>query len=366
MSNRSILILREKKITFNGDSFVYPLFTNRKLLQEYGINVSFVKNLNDNLSDCDVLIISSNVASENGWWVENKKDEMFSFLDRMEKGVDNVIWADLRDGTGTTFFEILPHVDRYFKGFLLKDRLLYRRKFYGSRYFTDYYHKHFQVSDDNPGEPHLNHIPEESELRKVVLSWNNSFNNFSYIGNIIRKVNKHINIFPHQIFNSMKDPQKGRSVFYNCRIGTNYRRNTISFPRKKIAELLRDKVSTNRVNKYKYYRELNNSRVVISPFGWGEACYRDYEAFNAGATLIKPNCSHMETWPDYYVNNQTYLPFKWDFSDFKSLIDSLPDKYSDLISIAVSAQKRYKYFLFSDSGKAEFCERFNMLTSFTE
>lgn len=37
-----------------------------------------------------------------------------------------------------------------------------------------------------------------------------------------------------------------------------------------------------------YNRMIRQSKVVVSPWGWGEPCYRDFEAILAGCILIKP------------------------------------------------------------------------------
>ena len=52
----------------------------------------------------------------------------------------------------------------------------------------------------------------------------------------------------------------------------------------------------------------------ISPFG-GEICYREFESFLYRCVLIKPNMEHLRTWPDYYIENKTYLPMKQDDLD---------------------------------------------------
>jgi hypothetical protein len=69
------------------------------------------------------------------------------------------------------------------------------------------------------------------------------------------------------------------------------------------------------VGKRAYMRELAQSRICFSPFGYGEVCWRDYEAVFSGALLIKPDMSHMETNPDVFVANETYVPIRWDFDD---------------------------------------------------
>jgi spore maturation protein CgeB len=73
------------------------------------------------------------------------------------------------------------------------------------------------------------------------------------------------------------------------------------------------------------------SKVVFSPFGWGEVCFRDYEAVACGCLLVKPSMSHVATSPDIFVPDQTYVPVKWDFSDLCQKIEfylSRPDEAS--------------------------------------
>ena len=66
------------------------------------------------------------------------------------------------------------------------------------------------------------------------------------------------------------------------------------------------------VPKKEYRKNMYESKFVVSPFGCGEICYRDYETFMAGAALIKPDMSHLETWPNLYIPNETYFPISWD------------------------------------------------------
>ena len=50
-----------------------------------------------------------------------------------------------------------------------------------------------------------------------------------------------------------------------------------------------------KINYYKYHKLLEDSKVVISPFGWGELAYRDFEAFYNSCLLLKPNIDHLIT-----------------------------------------------------------------------
>jgi hypothetical protein len=67
-------------------------------------------------------------------------------------------------------------------------------------------------------------------------------------------------------------------------------------------------------------RELAHCRMCFSPFGYGEVCWRDYEAVYSGALLIKPDMSHMVTEPDVFVPGETYVPIRWDFADLDDVV----------------------------------------------
>jgi hypothetical protein len=69
-----------------------------------------------------------------------------------------------------------------------------------------------------------------------------------------------------------------------------------------------------------YLRELARSKVCFSPFGYGEVCWRDFEAVHAGTLLIKPDMGHIETAPDIFIAGETYLPVRWNFEDLPSVV----------------------------------------------
>lgn len=81
--------------------------------------------------------------------------------------------------------------------------------------------------------------------------------------------------------------------------------------------------STGLVDRKLYMQELRNSKICFSPFGYGEICWRDYEAIATGATLLKPDMSHISTNPDIYIPFETYVPVKWDMSDLDDKIQML-------------------------------------------
>jgi len=69
-----------------------------------------------------------------------------------------------------------------------------------------------------------------------------------------------------------------------------------------------------------YFAEMIMSRIGVSPFGWGEVCFRDYEIMAAGALLIKPSMSHLKTSPDIFVEGKTYVATSWDPDDIGDVV----------------------------------------------
>jgi hypothetical protein len=82
------------------------------------------------------------------------------------------------------------------------------------------------------------------------------------------------------------------------------------------------------VRRGEYYDGILASKTVLCPWGWGEASYRDYEAMALGAVMIKPDTSHVESYPDIYRNGETYVPCKPDFSDAHEKIADVVENWS--------------------------------------
>ena len=111
---------------------------------------------------------------------------------------------------------------------------------------------------------------------------------------------------------------------------------------------------TKQVPHDEYVLEMRRSKAILSPFGWGEICTRDFESFVYGATLLKPSMEHCITWPNVYQANKTYVPMKWDFSDFDEIMSKIGSK--EYTEIAQNGQQYYKSIRFSTNAKKMFAE----------
>lgn len=107
-----------------------------------------------------------------------------------------------------------------------------------------------------------------------------------------------------------------------------------------------------------FMAELTNSKLCFSPFGYGELCWRDIEAFQTGAVLIKPNMGHLETMPDLYEPGVTYVPVRWDFSDLKSVIHDTLSNEKAMSRIASEAWTRVARYVRGEHAVDDFSEIF--------
>lgn len=76
-----------------------------------------------------------------------------------------------------------------------------------------------------------------------------------------------------------------------------------------------------RVDQKGYYEEMRSSRICVSPFGYGELCWRDFETILMGSLLVKPDMSHLRTEPNIFVPGETYVPVRWDYSDLADVCE---------------------------------------------
>jgi SAM-dependent methyltransferase len=103
------------------------------------------------------------------------------------------------------------------------------------------------------------------------------------------------------------------------------------------------------VGKLQYLRELTQSQLCFSPFGYGEVSWRDYEAIHAGAVLLKPDMSHIETEPDVFIPHQTYVPLAWDLHDLESAAKRVLDSDRERTAMARRAFELLADYAASDA-----------------
>ena len=79
-----------------------------------------------------------------------------------------------------------------------------------------------------------------------------------------------------------------------------------------------------------YINTLYNSKIAISPFGMGELCFRDFECMQFGTIIIKPDMSIINTNPNIYFDNDTYISVNYDWSNLNEKIDYVLSNFDKL------------------------------------
>ncbi|NQT06188.1 MAG: hypothetical protein HQ575_01460 [Candidatus Omnitrophica bacterium] len=344
----------------NSLAFSFPLLVNRKILADKGIDVAlYYSHKKKELLECDAMFIDSKYFWD--WWFDYE-DDVYDILNRFRQHAKAVLWFDTSDSTGTPQFKLMPYVDGYYKNQILKDPMMYLNDYHGYRIYADYYYRKFRITHEKVS-PYVAKPLDPAHIEKIGISWNSGLNdygllstNFRILGVVASRLKRHL---PFNIEYAARFTPAGRkrSLDITARLGFSHDRNFVAFHRGLLANRLKKfSVNTDFTNRFSYYRELQNAKLSISPFGLGEVCYRDFETIISGALLIKPDMDHVRTWPDIYKDGETYVKCEWDFSDLETRIDELLTSPKTVERIAAQAQENYQYYIFG-KGRDEFCNR---------
>lgn len=337
--------------------YTYPVILARRRLRELGfdVRVGNLKLLSSIVGPLDCLVVDNTLFWKLG---HDYLNQAANSLHKWRQRAGRIVWFDTGDGTGEFEFGIMEHVDLYLKAFCLKDRSLYSRTFHENRIWAEYYQQNLPLARPTPSlERTTGGVVDTNE---IVVGWNYYLGVFSGWDRAVRRCGS---LAPRvaQKTRSFTPVTRNRTVAVSLRGNASYVAEgreyaMVSWQRKMLSEILQGKgIDTNRLSRSHYYKELQNTRVALSPFGWGEVCLRDYEIILSGAMLMKPNMEHLETWPNLWVPQVTYWPLKWDLSDFESAIE-IAEKNGRWIKIAQNAQDLYRKYL-GEFGIEEFCTR---------
>mgnify|MGYP000620627123 CR=1 FL=1 len=248
-----------------------------------------------------------------------------------------LVYFDTYDQTSSPHFGVLPVVDRYLKSKKLRNLDSYAGLYDGGNPLSHFakQHYHCDLSGWNFGSP----IPAQ-EADKLRPSW--SFGVSRDFARLQRAADR------------FSPKWASRPYEVNCRIGLNpsdeIATHWYAVLRREAAKALDALGSQHRctgsvrVSRRRYLMELLASKVVFSPFGWGEVCFRDYEAVAAGCLLIKPEMKHLRTSPDIFRDGETYVSVRWDLADLSEKIAHFlrhPEESSQIASQGAMALRDY-------------------------
>lgn len=310
----------------------------RELRKKLGISVKMVRALRLRDIQSAVETHRADIAVIMVHWSERAEDVVALFRNlggRPHR--PKLVFLDYYAPTCSPHFAVLPYVDRYIKRQVLVDRSIYQQTLEGGFVFTDFLAKEMNY---RIGPWFFGSTPDPALMHKVVYGWNFGVSPGSRsmlrLNRLLHRdwsrrvfaINQRIGIAPIH---------SGADEWYQ-----QYRR----FCAERLKSVGRKFPSSagGRTGRGRYLLELMRSRVVFSPFGWGELCFRDYEAVCCGALLIKPSMAHLQTSPNIFVEGRTYVAVRWDLSDLEDKIRHFlenPSEAQELVGNAMDCLHDY-------------------------
>lgn len=227
-----------------------------------------------------------------------------------------------------------PYIDTYIKKQVYRDFGQFSRPTIGDTNLNDYYARRFQIND----EPMQYSPPTDFESK---LSLGSNFG-----------------LSPQMVDYFLDSPpaQEKRDIDLHARIAVNgvawYKamrqeaKDAVEQLQKTRSEL--SVAAQGRVRRYKFFAEMQRSKLCFSPFGYGEVCWRDYEAFATGALLLKPDMEHISVTPEVFAPGKTYVSLRWDLEDFEDKVDYYLKHEDERRAICNEAFRVNRDFLLSD------------------
>jgi hypothetical protein len=235
-----------------------------------------------------------------------------------EEALDKIarLRRQLATGTKLVYFDgdddlcvqwggLLKFVDLYVKKHVFADTSLYRKEFVGKNNLTDYVARVSGRSFAENQIPHSGTVRDQ-EVDKIFAGYN--------IGLDAKITDLYRDTHPAQ-------PSE-KSVDVMCRAACapdNWLytlRGTVGAALEPLKQQgFKVVLPDQRVDQKTYYEEMRSSKICVSPFGYGELCWRDFETVLMGSLLIKPDMSHVRTEPNIFIPGETYVPVRWDYSD---------------------------------------------------
>jgi len=245
-----------------------------------------------------------------------------------------IVLLDCNGGTYARRFHLLDSLDLYVKGQYLRDLDLYDRPYRDGRIFADHLIADWGLTHDFIGSTPL----PRAQRHKLAPGWN--------LGTAV-ELHDHLARSSEPIAHA----SRGIDVMCRVRVHSQAHRDWLTRHRAEavarvasLAASCKVVASSEPVTRDRFFAELADSRLCVSPFGWSEVCWRDFEAVLCGALLLKPSMEHAITQPDIYRPWATYVPVRWDFADLEEKIDhclSHPDETEAIAKQALVEYRRY-------------------------
>ena len=313
----------------NLKNWAFPLLKWKKKFASDGISVNVKSRPEFNKKrSADIVIICDKYYRKyyktNNYFYSKYKTPVLNDIKKLYNAGSRVIFYDLGAAPASKHLWLLDHVDLLLKRQIFKEKNRYKDL--------------HPVTPWVPNNEKLWEGCQSENLNKIQIGWNLGYWDYISQSNFTRWLR-----FVNTQNPKLCEPTTNRKLITTFRGGTSGSRGA---QRKRVIDVLNEINSGliftgGIVSKKEYINELKSSRVTISPFGYGEICYRDFEAVLSGTTLIKPDVSHLETFPDFFLPNETYIPCKWDVSDLQKILKRFESNERYGLEVAKNAQSKF-------------------------
>ena len=326
-----IMIFSDGKI-MTSEQQLAPLIRHRQIIAAYtGLVFEFgqVQQINSlkaaNLKAYDIigLKLAWNTPSAEA---KAKAEALFSIAKQV--GAKALV-LDGDDDQNVLWQDVIAASDTYLKKHRFADDAGYKRLYIGKSNLTNYASTKYDVSFDRDIIPSTYPLSQK-QIDKILLGWNIALDDKIY--DLSRDI-------------SPQALEHDRDIDIVCRASVSVG-NWIHGMRNDAVEAVTALGSTrrvhapkDRVSQQEYYDEMLRARMTVSPFGYGELCWRDFEAILCGSVLVKQDMLHIETWPNLFVPHETYVPVAWDFSNLGEACAPYLDDRAACERIAHNARK---------------------------
>ncbi len=275
-------------------------------------------------------------------WYDYSDEQMEALLDLIEHHLPQakLCYFDWFAPTDLRYAKVLSErIVVYLKKHLLKDHSCYGKTTIGDTNLTDYYNRLYGIK-----EPSVTFEVPPQFLDKIVVGWNFAFRDYTLTAfkkKLVLENKRPIDL--HCRINMKGTPwyvQMRQHAFENVENlkGLNVVGSAFYSP----------KVSEGFAPRRQYLKELHQSKLCFSPFGFGEVCWRDFEAIMAGALLVKQDMTPIETEPNIFLPFTTYAPVTWDFHDFDQVCEQYLSSETERRKVAAEAFKIVQDYIQTD------------------
>jgi hypothetical protein len=278
---------------------------------------------------------------------EFKNEKIINTIKILKERNKTVSYLDSSDSPEIKHLNYIKYFANWFKKQMYVDLQNYEKNLIGGRLYSNYYAAIGSVNS-------INNESNKNSLNSgiVKLYWNILLGPYPLSATklrVMRYAVKYFGVFYLRYFNfsiikKKKNLNQEKKILLSQRIG-NYKIYTpeVGYQRRLISNILSAKLNYDlkKVSQKKYNCEMKKTLFTISPFGWGEICHRDAEAFMYGSILIKPNMDHIITKPNLFLKDETYVDFNWDCSNLIEKVNNLIDNKTEFSEVAKQGMNKF-------------------------